>query len=155
MCVNRRLVVAVAEMVLLGELCSRVHPARRHPARDADETEEEDGQKERGSRGAAAALRASAHLHIYSAPRVPPVGHWLSARRRHEKCHAMPELAHHALGAAWLMINGSDDRYQILAATGLNIDPILVVGCPDAKYWHILAENLIYRQFRVIFHNKN
>eukprot|EP01049_Picozoa_sp_SAG25_P001207 SAG25_NODE_48_length_18937_cov_1106.642637_5_plen_151_part_00 len=28
-------------------------------------------------------------------------------------------------------------------------------GCPDAKYWHILAENLIYRQFRVIFHNKN
>ena len=29
---------------------------------------------------------------------------------------------------AWLMINGSDDRYQILAATGLNIDPILVVA---------------------------
>jgi hypothetical protein len=28
-------------------------------------------------------------------------------------------------------------------------------GCPDAKYWHILAENLIYRQFRVSFHNKN
>eukprot|EP01049_Picozoa_sp_SAG25_P002166 SAG25_NODE_111_length_14954_cov_8.187950_1_plen_30_part_10 len=26
------------------------------------------------------------------------------------------------------MINGSDDRYQILAATGLNIDPILVVA---------------------------
>eukprot|EP01049_Picozoa_sp_SAG25_P005541 SAG25_NODE_382_length_8794_cov_3.620012_15_plen_35_part_01 len=26
------------------------------------------------------------------------------------------------------MITGSDDRYQILAATGLNIDPILVVA---------------------------
>ena len=32
------------------------------------------------------------------------------------------------LGPPWLMINGSDDRYQILAATGLNIDPILVVA---------------------------
>jgi ABC-type transport system involved in Fe-S cluster assembly fused permease/ATPase subunit len=31
------------------------------------------------------------------------------------------------VGTAWLMINGGDDRYQILAATLLNIDPILVL----------------------------
>jgi hypothetical protein len=43
--------------------------------------------------------------------------------------------------APWLMINGSDDRYQILAATGLNIDPILVVAktLNIGIYWHILV----------------
>jgi hypothetical protein len=52
--------------------------------------------------------------------------------------------------APWLMINGGDDRYQILAATGLNIDPILVVA-QTLNIGNILAENLIYRQFRVVF----
>jgi indole-3-glycerol phosphate synthase len=38
------------------------------------------------------------------------------------------------------MINGSDDRYQILAATELNIDAILVVAqtLNIGIYWHIL-----------------
>jgi hypothetical protein len=42
------------------------------------------------------------------------------------------------VGPAWLdvlMINGSDDRYQILEATGLNIDPILVVANPIQYWW--------------------
>ena len=44
------------------------------------------------------------------------------------------------VGPPWLMINGSDDRYQILAATAVNIDPILVVA-QTLNIGNILAEN--------------